>query len=196
MKWALAFLALLILLYWIGKGHVSHPRGVMAGSEPYQSMLYGAPAWTWNGARITPLADFQTRARVLGIEHYWFDNGSRFSPLDLSIGWGPMSDSAILDQLLITQSGRFFNWRPVGEEFPVPPEEINRCSANLHIVPAGGDVKKAPASLRCGHIVRLSGQLIQIEGDTGWKWRSSLSRTDSGGGAGELVWLSGLEMER
>jgi len=36
------------------------------------------------------------------------------------------------------------------------------------------------------------GYLISIRGEDGWHWRSSLSRTDSGDGACEVVWVDSL----
>ncbi len=47
-------------------------------------------------------------------------------------------------------------------------------------------------SLHTGELVHLSGLLVEATGDDAGTWRSSLSRTDSGNGACELVWVEEL----
>ena len=44
-------------------------------------------------------------------------------------------------------------------------------------------------------VVALGGYLITVEAKDGWRWRSSLSRNDSGGGACELVWVKSLVID-
>jgi len=46
--------------------------------------------------------------------------------------------------------------------------------------------------LRSGALVHLSGELVQATGPQIGTWRSSLSRTDSGNGACELLYLEDL----
>jgi hypothetical protein len=48
-----------------------------------------------NGYRLSLLASFDIRARVIASERYWFDRGSALSPVDLVLGWGAMSDSTV-----------------------------------------------------------------------------------------------------
>ncbi|MNN96270.1 hypothetical protein D3C81_2152230 [compost metagenome] len=47
-------------------------------------------------------------------------------------------------------------------------------------------------SLQEGARIRLSGQLVRVDGDDGFRWVSSLSREDTGSGACELVWVEEL----
>jgi hypothetical protein len=42
--------------------------------------------------------------------------------------------------------------------------------------------------------VRVAGKLVEVHADDGWQWRSSLSRTDTGASACELLWLERLEI--
>jgi hypothetical protein len=90
----------------------------------------------------------------------------------------------------ITQGRRFYYWSV--REFPIPREEIERSSANMHLVPADDAVAKRLKSVRKGDIVSLSGYLIAVEGDDGFRWRSSLTREDTGNGACELIWVERL----
>ncbi len=115
--------------------------------------------------------------------------------MDLALGWGVMSDQAMLDQLWWSQGHRFLNWSYPSNGWPIPFEELNSHSANVHVVPAGDSVRSAIEWTRTGRIVTLSGELIEVEGPGGTKWRSSLSRTDQGAGACELMWVREFKSE-
>jgi hypothetical protein len=182
-------LVLVILYVSLESGEVRHGPGVLAPGEPYQTDSGTQAGWEMNGVRITPLAYFRMRARVLGTERYWFDAGSRISPVDFALGWGPMSDDRILEQLDMGQGGRWYHWSPRGKTFPIAKEDIIKSSANMHMIPANEEIKGRLLSVRRGQIVTLSGYLVAAETKEGWKWRSSLSRTDTGAGACELVWV-------
>jgi hypothetical protein len=60
-------------------------------------------------------------------------------------------------------------------------------SANMHIVPAADPIEHELMKIRKGHVVRPGGYLIQATAPDGWRWRSSLTRRDTGGGACEIV---------
>jgi hypothetical protein len=45
-------------------------------------------------------------------------------------------------------------------------------------------------SVAGGDIIELRGYLVEVTAPDGWHWRSSLSRTDSGDGACELMWVT------
>ena len=59
----------------------------------------------------------------------------------------------------------------------------------MHMVPASREVERALKSVRPGQEVALSGYLIEARAPDGWRWRSSLTREDTGAGACELVWV-------
>jgi hypothetical protein len=104
-----------------------------------------------------------------------------------------MSDQAILDRLWFSQGHRFltFTWGSKG--LPLPFDEINSHSANMHIVPATAAVRSAAEWTRLGRVVTLGGYLIEAEGPGGNRWRTSLSRTDSGPGAREFMWVTSFQ---
>ncbi len=64
-----------------------------------------------------------------------------------------------------------------------------RSSANMHLVPANDAVADALAAVDAGDRVRIDGWLVQIDATDGWRWRSSLTREDSGAGACELIYV-------
>jgi hypothetical protein len=143
--------------------------------------------WSANGYRIIPLEKFDFDARVLRIEHYSMDRESQLAPIDLALGWGPMAAPAVLDKITISQSNRFYYWHV--DEFPIPRREIETHSANMHMVPATAEVERTLNSIKPGQHVKFSGYLIEARAPDGWRWKSSLTREDTGAGACELVWV-------
>ncbi len=188
---------ILIVLYglWQGWSHrsVDHPPGQIAIAVPKQTSLSGnAPHFEKNGYDLTALARFDLTARTLGIERYRFDREADLSPMDVALGWGPMSDSAVLAQISIRQGGRFYYWST--PDLPVPRREIEVNSANMHLIPARREIGKKLDALRPGSIVTLRGYLVEAQAHDGWRWRSSLTREDTGNGACELFWVEEAEI--
>ena len=62
----------------------------------------------------------------------------------------------------------------------------------MHMIPATGEVARALAGIRAGQRVRIDGWLVEVQADDGWRWRSSTSREDTGGGACEVVYVCGI----
>lgn len=167
---------------------IDRPPGILAPDEPRQQALdAAAPTFRKDRYEIKALAEFTLEARVLGRENYRFDAGADLAPVDLALGWGPMSDSAVLAEIAIHQRHRFYYWLTV--TFPIPRRDIETHSANMHLIPASRAVADRLKSARSGHIVNLSGYLVEAHHDDGRRWRSSLTREDTGDGACELVWV-------
>lgn len=193
MRWIIIALLAFIGWQWWSERDIGHPPGVLAPQAPLQRPLAGAPPVLQKaGYRIEPLARFALEARVLGVERYRFDRGAGLAPVDLALGWGRMSDTAVLNSVDVSQSGRFYYWRV--QEFPIPRREIETSSANMHMVPADESIAKRLKSVHRGDIVALNGYLIEAHGPDGFDWKSSLTRNDTGNGACELVWVDRLEV--
>lgn len=191
-RWVILLLALAAFGWWtsppLGR---SRPPGVLAPEVPVQDDLQDAPVIERGEYRLKPLANFRVEARVLGREDYRFDEGASLSPMDLALGWGRMSDSAVLDQLDIDQGVRFYSYRWRNAP-PLPPQEMVESSANMHLVPADAGVEHALRRVRRGDVVRIEGLLIEARRSDGFLWRSSLIRKDSGAGACELVYVTSV----
>jgi hypothetical protein len=112
--------------------------------------------------------------------------------VDLALGWGPMSDESALERIDISQSGRFYFWHV--KEFPIPRRDIEIHSANMHMIPATAEVERRLLRVRPGQVVALTGYLVEVRGSDGFRWRSSLTREDTGNGACELVWVEKLDV--
>ena len=128
-----------------------------------QQDLADGPTFELPGHHLKALARFSLEARVLGAERYRFDRGARLAPIDLALGWGPMSSNGVLDALSIEQYGRFYFWS--ARELPIDFAAITLHSANMHMIPASDQVRNALLSARRGNIVSLDGYLVEVTGD-------------------------------
>ncbi|WP_444996246.1 hypothetical protein [Aliikangiella sp. IMCC44359] len=189
-------LIILIMLFITWKllisSNVILDPGIRAPLPPYQSTLTSPTTTKMGDYKITELANFSLTAKVLGKENYFFDQGSDLSPIDLALGWGRMSDESVISKINISQSGRWYRWN--AETFPIPRREIETHSANMHMIPANDNVKKALKRVKKGQIIQLFGSLVKVESSKGWRWKSSLTREDTGGGACELVWVKDFKI--
>jgi hypothetical protein len=184
-------LVLLATMWWVDQRPVRPPADpVDARLEQTRS---SDKAFAFEDHEIEPLADFAITARVLSRENYRFDRAAVLSPVDLALGWGPMSNDEVLRRLTISQGGRWYYYRWSGEP-PLPVNEIVRHSANMHLIPADADVETALSRVRPGHVVELRGKLVEARGSDGFRWRSSLTREDSGNGACEIVFVERIAL--
>ena len=141
---------------------------------------------------IQPLAKFEVHARVLSRERYFLGRESDLAPFDLALGWGQMSDETILSHFSFSQSSRWYWWS--ADPLPIAKQEVIRSSANMHMVPADKQIARQIKRVRTGSLVKFKGYLIEAKGDDGWRWRSSLSREDSGNKACEIVYVQEFEV--
>lgn len=177
---------------WWSTRPVLPPPGIGVHASPMQQSLPGPVRFERDGHQVEALASFDITARVLGVARYSVDRAAQVSPVDFALGWGRMSDSAVLDRVEISQSGRFYYWRV--RDFPIPRREIESSSANMHMIPASDPVGAQLRAVRVGQIVRLRGYLVQVQGRDGWRWVSSLTREDTGAGACEVIWVESVEI--
>ncbi len=185
--------AFLLIYKAVSSSAIDHPTGIqVAPNDPQQYNIDSPTPFKHDHFTITPKAEYEITARILGVENYMFDAGSVLSPVDLALGWGIMSDSAVLQNIEIEQSVRFYSWRT--DTYTVPLKEISRHSANTHIIPADSYVRSEIDDLREGHIVHLKGYLVSIKGENNFTWNSSLTRDDTGAGACEVFWVKDIEV--
>jgi hypothetical protein len=166
--------------------------GVKVTEAPKQTDLRQVEKFQHKGYQIIPLAEFQLTGKILSREDYSFGRESDLSPIDLALGWGAMSDEAVLDKIDISQSDRWYRWQV--QEFPIPRKAIETQSANMHMIPANDLVKDMLEKTKQGQIIEFSGYLIRAEADDGWNWQSSLTRNDTGAHACELVYVENVEL--
>ena len=146
---------------------------------------------SFKNATIIPQANFHVTGLVLSRKKYFIGKESKFSPMDLAMGWGAMANENVVSQLKISQHNRWFYWK--AKKFPIPRREIEKHSANMHIIPADDLVKKKLMKTQKDNIVRFSGYLVRVVANN-WTWQSSLTRNDTGNHACEVVFVNEFEI--
>jgi len=194
--WIALFIAVLSKAWGQWEHRAIHPAdGAIAPNEPLQTDANGAPVIVLGRWTLTPRATYDVTARILSREDYRFDPIADLAPLDLALGWGPMSDNRVLEALKISQGARFYSWRPVTESLQIELGEVTRHSANTHALPANAAVASKLDRLRVGgQVVHLTGLLVDGARDDGMTIRTSLTRTDSGAGACEFLLVQQVEV--
>jgi len=170
------------------------PPTVVPGAPPLQSRVPGAlRPMALASATLHPLAGFSIDARVLSRRDYRSGREAEYSPTDLALGWLRMREDAVLSRLRISQSSRWYRYR-WQDQPPLPPEEIVRSSANMHMIPASASAAAALAGVDAGDDVRIDGWLVEVRARDGWRWRSSTTRADTGDGACEVVLVCSISV--
>ncbi len=170
------FLLLVIAAAWkilSDPGAVTLGPGVYAKESPRQTEFTTPSSFDHGDYTITPMAKFWIKAKVLSREEYAFDREADLSPVDLALGWGNMSDESVLEQIDISQSGRWYRWHT--KILPIPVREIETHSANMHLIPANAVVESQIDEARTGDIIELTGKLVAVKASDGWRWKSSIA---------------------
>ena len=166
---------------------IEHPPGVLVDEIPEQVNLETPIYIEKDDYIITAKASFKLKGRILSIEEYSTGRESDLSPLDFAMGWGRMTDQAVLDKIDISQSRRWYRWRT--DNYPIPRREIELSSANMHLIPATDKVEDKLFDLYEGNVVELEGYLVYVKGRDNWYWKSSLTREDTGNHACEVFYV-------
>lgn len=194
-RWLLVLLVVLVLLAWRdwSQRPVEQPYGLRLAKVPQQQDLASAAPRALGEFSLQPRARFDVEARVLSTERYRLGVSADLAPLDLALGWGVMSDQAVVDRIQVSQGARWYILRWDAQP-PASEREIMRSSSNMHIIPADDSIRRQVFGLRPGEFVRLNGQLVDASGPGGFRWSTSLSREDTGDGACELFLVESVEV--
>jgi hypothetical protein len=167
--------------------------GVLAAEAPVQEAIRDGNRLTRGHFTLSTRATFAMTGRVLSREDYQLDDLAPIAPTDLALGWGRMSDSAVLDRIRVSQSNRFYYWYT--DRFPIPRREIEDSSANMHMIPANDTAARELREVRPGEVIHLEGFLVDVQRDDGWHWNTSMTREDTGAGGCEIVLVESLREE-
>jgi hypothetical protein len=106
-----------------------------------------------------------------------------------------MSDNSVLSAFRISQGGRFYSWMPRQQQLPIPRQVVIEHSANTHVIPANRAMRRQLERLRVGQVVHLRGFLVDGVRDDGAYIHTSMTRSDSGPGACEVMLVEQAEVE-
>jgi hypothetical protein len=161
--------------------------------EPLQSATQRTP-FLWPAAgddvMVRPRAAFDIAAVVAAAEPYSIDAGAFLSPVDLVMTWGRLPEEPFRSRVSYSQMTRYYFWRTGDGSLDLG--YIATHSANMHMIPANRNLRRALAHIGSGDSVRIRGLLVDVETPR-FRWHTSLSREDTGPGACELVWVEEVQ---
>jgi hypothetical protein len=195
--WALVALA--ALLGWLAwRPTASAAAGeVRWHEEPRQTATDRPPfaVETRRGSvRLLPRAAFEVAAVVVSRERYRLDPSAFLSPLDLALAWGDTANPEVRRRVRFYQGNRFCIWST--RDSTLDLEKLSRQLANVHVIPATDNLRRALLGVGRGQEVRLAGLLVDAQGEDGFRWSTSLSREDTGAGSCEVLWVEELQVGR
>jgi hypothetical protein len=191
----MAAVALVAVWQIVSSRPIQRGPGEVAAADPLQSDLEAPQTVTRGDFQVIAQAQFSAEVRVLGRERYRLGALADVAPLDIAVGWGRMSDSAVLENIDIRQSGRFYFWH-YDEVPPIPTQEIESHSANWHLVPANDVIWSKLNRLRVGDVVKLDGMLVNLDNPGVGTMATSLRRDDTGAGACEIIYVEKATIRR
>lgn len=146
---------------------------------------------------LTPLAFYEISGLVKSKKKYSDDWNSVLSPIDVALVWGKLTDPAMDEFIKYWQRNRWYFYRYEAGT-PVSKDYIISHSSNNHLVPATENIKLALDTIGKGKQIYIEGYLVNVKGkykETEVWWHSSLSRTDTGDGSCELIYVKKINIE-
>jgi hypothetical protein len=199
------FFILLLCLLVFGCNR-AHPTGVEfdeidTSQEPLQAALPSQEPilvqWKKAELRLTPMAAYKIAGLVVGTETYSYGWNAKISPVDLALAWGKLADPAFRKYVSYSVSNRWVSFKP-NKGCPFDAAYVTSHGSNNHLIPSTRNIWYALKTIGEKQKVVLEGFLVNIsgtyEGKTVW-WNSSLSRTDSGDGSCELLYVTRVRIE-
>jgi hypothetical protein len=179
------------VIFW-PNNEITYPPGVLVEEYPVSTPLKEPKTWERDEYKFKALRKVHIKARVLSKEGYWMDRESDLAPYDLALGWGPLSDQAVLDGLEISQRGRWYHWQY--KKATTNNREVQLHSSNMHMIPSSDEIEDVLDDIVKGNIIEIDGYLVEIRKADGWHWISSTRWDDTAGGACEVVWIENIKI--
>jgi hypothetical protein len=144
-----------------------------------------------NGYKLKFLYSFEMEGRVVSSKRYNWDNMSNILTHDIGIVWGKISKTNIFNQFNWNQKNRFLIYsiredklKKIGSE-----KYINSHIANIHLIPKDWYMEKEFNKISPYDIIYIKGYLVDIQSKSKIAL-TSISRSDSGPGACEIIYVS------
>ena len=157
------------------------------------------------GGALLPVAQFETRGRVLNIERFkpyqslvnWVP-GLRPATHDIGLGFGPMTDTANVERFSFSHEGvshglRALFARPRGAMTQQEFDTLAPNITNVHVIPASDAVYAQLRRVKQGELVTLRGLLVNVRGVDG---QVATTSTRAGDRECEILWLEDVRIAR
>lgn len=152
------------------------------------------------GVKFVPRARYFTQSYVMRTERYRLDPLAEPVPLDFALAWGPAAKADLQRVMTVSQSGRWYFWKLGADDMAQVPKapsvaELNRSMANVHMVGATPEIRRALNNVKAGQTIQAEGYLVDLVHKEASKSRvTSLTRTDTGAGSCEIFYVTNIEV--
>lgn len=172
---------------------VNHGPGITAPDAPTTSRITWEKPFPFKDYTIVPIKKVEGTVRVLKHKRYFFDSKSDYSPADVLVGWGDLSDERNLDHLHFTANNRVSDI-----EYSRPPLPINQLyqqTALWHLVPSNQEIEKEIKHMREGNILSIAGFIVNIESEIEFGWRSDTINKGGNQHPNTIVWVTEIKVK-
>ena len=150
---------------------INRGPGIIADKSPKTTKLISPQEINFDGNTFSGFKKIEATVRVLEKDRYFFDNMSEFSSYDILVGWGQVSDQKNLDYINFDLKDRTFTYNKI--RLPLKSDLISSQTLLWHVVPSTDEIKKLLFGLRSGHIINVSGYVVDVSTRDGLQWKSA-----------------------
>ena len=200
----LIFVAGYFLQRFIHSGTRNSIKGL---KEPVQREVEGGTVYMDKGGfdiTVTFKCSYDIEALVVHTKDYRGDDNmaDAISPVDLGLAWGRVAELNEKVDFQWDQANRRCYCEVNSQEdmyLVGGMDYLSQNFSNNHIIPAEENVRKDIERVRRGDHIRLRGYLVNVDGvekktgQGGYYWHSSTTRTDTGDGACEIIYVTNVD---
>ena len=175
-------------------------------STPIQIEAEGSESGEYKGRpiRIDYKYYYDITGTVASVHDYWgLDDYSSLVPRDVCMVWGSLADLYVNHKAEFYQEGRFCSGQVT--DSGLEPSEVFSyrnglgvmvssvsSMSNNHLIPSTPEIRQKIFELSAGERARIKGYLVRVQyGELALD--SSISRTDNGDGACEVIYVTSVE---
>mgnify|MGYP003667125547 FL=1 len=185
-----AFIGLSVLAW--SEIPIKRGPGIVAESNPELARVYNQMDISFDGNTFSPFKKITATVRVVEKDRYFFNGMSHFSPYDILVSWGQASDQKNLDYINFKLKDRSYSYNKL--RLPLSANTINSQTELWHLVSSTENIERELFGLRKGHIITISGYLVDVTTKEGLSWNSSSSpsKITRSGNKHDILWITSL----
>lgn len=190
------YLALLILFasgYLIYTNYPeTHGPGITAKEQPQLNRLTWQKPFSFKGATLSPTKLIKAEVRVIKRKRYYFDDFSKYAPVDALIGWNELSDERNLDHIYFSLDDRKFDL-----DLTRPPLEVPKIYAESdlwHLIPSTSEIDEKLKKLRDGNIIHIKGMIVNLSNNTSFDFISASEINQKNRNGSFSIWVEDFQI--
>lgn len=150
---------------------------------------------------INYVAKYSISGRVVDVQNYYgYDIGDKLSSKDIGISWGFLANEKNHRKVTWSSTGnRFLSWYSSDGAWINEMGGVNKITeycSNNHLIPSDSKNEKLIDSIKKDDFVKIEGYLVNVyckkEDGSYFEWNTSTSRSDTGEGACEIVYVTNV----